>query len=168
MVGSKSGHTTYGTVAFSTKNYWYDLTNKVYIVDVDYATDGRSYRYVYGDYKDADGNQQNIIYPYVSAYETYLKENGVSSASATLISPEQLKTLGCDDTKWTCGPDLGKGALETPAPEWVYSTSYWTGSAYDANYVLNVRPNGNFIADFSYISSSFGVRPVITISTSEI
>ena len=48
-------------IEFSTTNYWHDGTN--YIVDANYASNGRSKPYVYGDYPDAEGNQQNNIYP---------------------------------------------------------------------------------------------------------
>ena len=109
---------------------------------------GTSYpAYVYNENAD-------VIYPYVSAYETYLKDNGVESARATLISYEQVNDL-----------KINKGN-----PSWLYSTSYWTGSADNVSDVWNVQSQG--YANPSYVDGSdsvlCGVRPVITISTSEI
>ena len=47
---------------------------------------------------------------------------------------------------------------------WIYSTSYWCGSAYNANSVWIVRSDGYFV-DGGYSSDvGFGVRPVIVIS----
>ena len=127
----------YGTVAFSTSDYW--------------SSSVSGYpEYVY--------NESSNLYQYVSAYETYLKENGVESASATLISYEQLDYLQCSGDDYSC----------SDAPEWVYSTTYWTGSAYDTDFVWDVSSRGGFnggdYVDYTYC----GVRPVITISTSDI
>ena len=140
--------TWYGTVVFSSTNYW--------------STSVSSYpACVY--------NENSNLYQYVSEYERILKEDlKVNSASATLISYEQLKSLGCDDTKHTCGPDTGEGALEKSAPEWVYSTSYWTGSAYNPSAVWFVLSRGTFIYGINDFGDYSGVRPVITISTREI
>ena len=135
--GSVNGTTTfYGTVAFSTSNYW---TSDSYPA------------WVY--------NENSSLYQYVSAYETYLKENGVGSASATLISYEQLDYLQCS----------GDDNLCSDAPTWVYSTSYWTGSAYSADLVWTVTSHGTFGGGgYDNFDNDCGVRPVITISTSEI
>ena len=121
----------YGTVAFSTTNYW--LSETKYPV------------YVYND-------QADVIYSYVNAYETYLKENGLNSASATLISYEQVNDLKTNQGN----------------PSWLYSTNYWTGYATYSNHVGFVCEGG--FSDFGGYTndSSHGVRPVITISTSDI
>ena len=135
--GYVDGDTTfYGTVAFSTSKYWSSIDS--------YPA------WVY--------NESSNLYQYVSAYETYLKENGVGSASSKLISYEQLDYLQCSGDDSSC----------SDAPEWVYSTTYWTGSAFGNNYVWIVDSDGNFdCADSGYVNGC-GVRPVITISTSEI
>jgi len=123
---------TAGTVAFSSTNYW---SNSV----------SGSASYVY--------NESSNLYQYVSAYETYLKENGVGSASATLISYEQVNDL-----------KTNKGN-----PSWLYSTSYWTGSACGRpGLVWVVSSTGSFIGVAYDGGNDYGVRPVITISTSEI
>ena len=141
----------YGTVKFSSRYYWeFDVVeNPIYVYN-----------------KNAD-----IIYPYVSEYERILREEiKVGSAKTSIISFEQLEELGCNSEKYTCGPDIdwGYGALENPAPEWVYSTSYWTGSIYDTDYVWKVASDGSFNNSIGDGLLLFGVRPVVTISTTEI
>lgn len=146
----------YGITAFSTTNYWYSIG---YIVDANYASEGRNYPFVYGDYKDTNGNYQNKIYPYIKSYEEYLIKEGVASASATLISYEQLIDLGCDEDGYSC---------YSSQYDWTHATSYWTGSAYDGSGVWDVYSDGGFQYhdyDLDYI---FGVRPVVNISVSEI
>ena len=98
-------------------------------------------------------NSNSNLYQYVENYESYLKSLGVSSVSASLMSHEQATALGCNNSCIT-------------APSWVYSTSYWLGSAYDIGDVWYVASDGMF--DGGYFSSDFGVRPVVTISTDEI
>ena len=127
--------------------------------------------WIYGDsihYGIVEFSNENS---YVIEYERILKEEmKVSSAKTEVISYEQLIELGCDALKWTCGPDRGYGALENPAPEWVYLTTYWTGSAYDIYNTWYVNSDGKFSANgYDYgIRVGIGVRPVVTISISEI
>ena len=114
-------------------------------------------------------DERSNLYQYINEYERILKdEMKVNSAKTSLISYEQLIDLGCDSEMWTCGPDWGYGALENPSPEWVYSTSYWTGSADDTDFVWDVYSDGGFDRNFYGADDGFGVRPVVTISTSEI
>ena len=138
--------TLYGTVAFSSEIYW-EIGGFVY-------------------------NENSNLYQYVNEYERILKEEmKVSSAKATVISCEQLEELGCDFEKRTCGPDLGYGALENPAPSWVYSTTYWTGTGFVSNVISGVNivlSNGSTSFSNEDNDSWEGVRPVITISTTEI
>ena len=146
----------YGVTDFSTTNYWYNYSDG-YIIDTNYLNEGRSYPFVYGDYKDTNGKQQNLLYPYLKAYEEYLISEGVNSAKATLISYEQANDL-----------KVNKGN-----PNWLYTTSYWTGSVYfrDGYYMWYVSGYGN-IYEVSYSSyghdASLGVRPVVNISVNEI
>ena len=118
-----------------------------------YTAGTSGYYYVY--------DENSLLYPYVEAYEEYLKSIGVSSASATLMSADQAETLGC-----STGPDV------CDSPSWVYLTSYWLGSREDYNRMFFVLSNNGYGQD-SYScdysdDSTFGARPVITISTSEL
>ena len=133
----------YGDVTFSSERYWL-------------LTEMELPAYVY--------NENSNLYQYVTEYERILKEEmKVSSAETTLISYEQLEELGCISYgSWTCGPDVGWGTLENPAPEWVYSTIYYTGTANGFG-VMSVKTDGNI----SY-GSGHSVRPVVTISSFEL
>ena len=141
--------TYYGTVEFSSELYW---QNYWLLSIFEYPA------YIYND--------NSTLYPYVTEYERILKDElKVKSAQATLISLEQLEELGCISYgRRTCGPDDVDGDLENPAPEWVYSTSYWTGSV-DSFGVWAVTSKGYF--DYNPWAE-VGVRPVVTISTAEI
>lgn len=148
-----------GTIAFSTRNYWYDYNNGVYIIDSKFANEGRTYPYVYGDYPDENAVQQNLIYPYVEAYEKYLKTMlKVNSASATLMSYEQAEDLGCNGTTYICND----------APSWLFPKGYWLGSVRSENEMWRIHSRVGFMYDYYGYTNRFGVRPVITISLDEI
>ena len=139
---SDSG-TFYGIVAFSNSMYWVDEN---YELLSQYGSSYPAFAY--------DNNSN--LYQYITTYETYLKENGVNSASATVISYQQVNDL-----------KTNKGN-----PSWLYSTSYWTGSVANPGYVWYIDSDGSFSSESygtcGYGIHSYGVRPVITISTSEI
>ena len=127
----------------------------------------------YGYWTDSKGNLLNkygtkypvnvfdsnsLLYEPIQNYKTYLKNTlEKTSIDARLITYEELNRLGCTKNVWTC----------KSAPSWVYSIRYWTASAYDYNRVWYVGSNGSFGSDpFGY--SGCGLRPVITISKSDI
>ena len=154
MLTEKNIHTTEyrqsdnaGYTAFSSTNYWSSETT--YPVDV------------YDERND-------IIKPIVDNYVSYLNGSLIEDATGSLLTYNQATALGCDSSKYTCGPDTDFGALENPAPTWVYSTPYWTGSAGGAGSVWGVRSGGGFRSGNCVRDNYGGVRPVITISTSEI
>ena len=126
----------------------------------------------YGYWTDSEGNllskygtrysvnvfdNNSLLYEPVQNYKTYLKNTlGKTSVDARLITYEELTGLGC----------IGNDICET-APSWVYSTGYWTASAYIETGVWYVNSHGNFSSTF-FGSEYFGLRPVITISKSDI
>lgn len=107
------------------------------------------------------------LYQPLKNYENHLKNTlGKSSATATLLTYEQAVSLGCVYDNY-CSSDNA----------WVHSTSYWTGSASTNNTVYAIQAYqslGFFGAansddvDFSNAANAAGLRPVITISKSEI
>ena len=98
-------------------------------------------------------NENSNLYQYVSEYEKILKEDfKVSSAKATLISYQQLVDL-----------ETNKGN-----PSWLYSTSYWSGSARNNEPDIYAIHANDRWSKTTYDDLGCGVRPVITISTSEI
>ena len=73
-----------------------------------------------------------------------------------LITINELEKLGCDLTTKAC----------TNAPGWVYSTSYWSSTAYqyDSKYIWSIGTNCTLRYYSNDFSNNYGVRPVITIS----
>ena len=109
------------------------------------------------NYSDYSGS---IVEGYVNNYKTILeKDYGVDVVEARLISYDELTSneIGCSAIYNACTGS---------AYPWIYSTSYWSGSAHDPSTVWFVFSNGDF--DYSFFNSAhgFGVRPVIIISKS--
>ena len=140
-----------GFVAFASSPYWVD--------------DSGNYLPEYSSGYAYDKNSTH--YTYVEAYVSRLKSNQITTAQGTLMNIEQAKKLGCSTTENTC----------TSAPSWVYSTSYALGNVLAGG--LNGYPgvevidsyDGAFNSDCwdgGCSRSTPGVRPVITISISEL
>ena len=138
---------TAGTTSFSTVNYWQSNYNN-YPIDGGYETD--IWRYIY--------DENSLIYNYVNNYKLTLEKNGIYINDARLIKDQELYPLGCDFYTAQCSGNY----------TWVYSTSYWTGTAYSyLNWTVN--SNGKYATATSIIvqydnSTTYGVRPVIIIS----
>ena len=101
-------------------------------------------------------DSNSTLYSYVENYKTYLSTLGVTPIEARLITYEELESLGCSGSDKSC----------SEAPEWVYATTYWSGSASYTNHVWRVNSNGAFGDINYYYDDGYGVRPVITISKS--
>lgn len=135
----------YGVIPFSSTNYWWH--NSGYKDEY-----GTSYpAYVYDD--------NASIKTYVDNYKDYLENLGIVVSTARLIKYEELIELGCDTPNWTC---------RTSNYNWMYSTSYWSGSAYGDTHIWYVRSDGYFDHTNYDFENVLGVRPVIVISSSEI
>ena len=102
------------------------------------------------------------LYEPLENYKTYLKNTlGKTSVDARLITYDELISLGCtgfESTDSSC----------KSAPSWVYSTGYWTASALSENFVWVVGLDGSFELNYFDFSGPYGLRPVITISKSDI
>ena len=145
MRGYVSGQTARnGTIAFSTTNYWYSNGLKS-----EYGTSYPAYVY--------DSN--STMYTHIENYKNIIEqEYGVDVVEARPIKYEELthERIGCSAADYTC----------TGAPEFIYSTSYWSGSAAYTYDVWRVDSDGSFV-DGSYdIGLNNGLRPVIVISKS--
>ena len=105
----------------------------------------------------------SIVEGYVNNYKnTIIEEFGLNIIDARLITIEELSSnkIGCVKDDGTC---------ETSDFEWIYSTSYWTGSVYSPTSLWTVYSDGDLFADSRYNHAySFGVRPVIVIKKSDI
>ena len=97
-------------------------------------------------------DSNSILYSYVENYKTYLSTLGVTPTEARLITKEELEGLGCSNK--SC----------KTAPSWVYTTSYWTGTAESSSYVWRVYNTGGFYFNYYYYEDLYGCRPVIVIS----
>ncbi len=102
-----------------------------------------------------DGN--DIIRPIINEYVKKLDYAGYKSVTGRLIKQEELISLGCSVLEATCNG----------APEWVKNTTFWSGSAGTSDRVWGVNPDGDF-GHNTHTDSNGGIRPVITINTSEI
>jgi hypothetical protein len=110
------------------------------------------------NYSDYNGS---IVELYVNNYKNLLESNfGVEIDEARLIYLEELTR-----TEIGCGADeYGEGTCNSAKFSWIYSTSYWTGSAISPEYIWHVLSNSEFgNSDYLY-DSCLGVRPVIIIS----
>ena len=134
------------TLAFSENNYWVDASNKLL------SKYGSSYP---ANVFDSNSN----LYKPLENYKTYLKNTlGKTSVDARLITYEELIGLGCNRNNYSCNS----------APSWVYSTDYLSASAVGGSSVWHVGSSGSFSINVFDSSSNYGLRPVITISKSDI
>jgi len=107
-------------------------------------------------------DSNSLLYAPTQNYKTYLKNTlGKASIDARLITYEEITGLGCDG-------DGSPGSSCNSALSWVYSVNYWTMSAHRKGGVIAVSSSGTFIGDAFYNSGLYGLRPVITISKSEL
>lgn len=102
----------------------------------------------------------SIVEDYVNNYKSLLEANfDVKVEEARLISYAELT----DSETFAC-KEMNKCSDKYP---WIYSTSYWSGSADNSHNIWYVKRNGFFFyCDWDY-DSFFGVRPVIVISKSQ-
>ena len=115
----------------------------------------------------------STIKEYVDEYAQKLEKLDANINTVRLITKEELETAGCDSEKYSCkaGYDYNNGKEDATfegAPEYLYSTSYWTSSPhaeYD-DFVWYVYSYGYFVdydVRYGYV---LGVRPVIELSKS--
>ena len=116
----------------------------------------------YGTTAFSDTNstyEGSIVEGYVNNYKTILEEDyGVDVVEARLISYDELT----DSETFACV----KYDYCSDKYPWIYSTSYWSGSAFSTYDVWLVGSYGGFGSGIYDYVSSFGVRPVIIISKS--
>ena len=150
--GYISGETSYGTVAFSGTNYWYDGNALKSKYGSSYDTSN-----IYDtDYSTASGTNYSVAY-YVENYKVTLENYGLTIQDARLLTYSEATTnVGCSRSNYNC-----------PTNGFITNTSFWLGSA-DGNYsVWGVLSVGVFSDDY-FSGGGFGVRPVIVISKSDI
>ena len=99
----------------------------------------------------------SIVEGYVNNYKILLESNfKVEIEQARLITYDELinpETFGCVDNS-VCNNTY----------TWLYSTSVWSGSAYDSSNIWNVNSIGQFNYNVYDKVLECGVRPVIVLS----
>lgn len=147
-----------GTLAFSEEGYWLGKVgeNKPYEGIVSYSGfNSESYEAPYPYVYDENSN----LYTYLNYYKEILENEGAAISEARLLTYNEIITLGCaGPDEYTC----------QSAPSWVYNTSYWLGASYDNANMMAVFSDSYFGYGSLQGTDSFGVRPVIVISTSDI
>ena len=126
-------------LAFSTSNYWYTGSS----LKPEYGTTYPAYVY--------DSNAKSYVT--IENYKLYLEGLGANIIEARLISLEELLMIGCSMKSYNC----------SDAPEWVYATRFWTGSASGSSNLWRVYNNGAISNNAYTYPSDYGIRPVITI-----
>lgn len=98
-------------------------------------------------------NNKSNLYQYVESYKTLLG-NTDKVSEVSLASYEDINALGSNKSNYT----------------WLYSTSFWLGSAYGASYnsVWTVKTVGDRYNNAYDYCIYCGVRPVITVDMSKI
>ena len=147
MKGWDRGRERKGTVAFSSSKYWSDTT-KYPSQTTEHSS---SYPWVYNT-----AETKCTISQYVESYKTLLG-NTDKVSEVSLASYEDISALRSNNSNYT----------------WLYSTSFWLGSANVASYfeVWYVATDNYSISsrsDSCSGSDAYGVRPVITIDMSKI
>ena len=146
---------------------WYTVTSfkaiAKYNLDVDTGNSATTYKgtgkqdsHVLGT-KEGVPTYGGISYSdtekHLTEYKNYLERLGVNITSISNINETQLKELGCS---------LGIPTSCTNAPNWLYSSTYWTTwSAGSDNNALHMFVESTGGIDFT--GASAGVRPVIEL-----
>ena len=112
-------------------------------------------------------DSNSLLYEYVQKYQTYFTSTlNKATAKMGLITYNELIGLGCEYTSYpgNCKTET----VTTNKREWIYNTAYWTASASDYHFVWYVFLDGDFAYYYFSGDVNIGVRPVITISKSDI
>ena len=124
-----------------------------------------------GDFEDSDGNlaapyvcidERCTIKQYVDNYDTELKKLNNLVLSTRLITYHELIGLGFTEVYQQLSDEVNR--------DWLWSTSYWTGSAKDKSNMYAVFTNKYLTTctpDYEH-GGRLGVRPVVTISKSAV
>ena len=164
-IPSNSGETVYyiGSVPFSGKKYWSNSPDYVYDSSLYDITPNINY-----ETHRANDNGYTIAY-YVERYVNKLKSLGApSSITGRLMYQQELEYLGCIAADNMCSHYYYDDETEATAPEWVYSSSYWTGSSIYNTFIYNVDSEGYFGMQAYNFSHQYGVRPVIEVNSSDL
>ena len=106
---------------------------------------------------DVYDERNDTIKPIVDEYVSYFELEGITGSLLTL---SQAINLGCKTV------DSSYGSCSS-APRWLQSTTYWLGSACTSTSLWDINPTNLNSGHYSW-DEYYGVRPVITIPTSNL
>ncbi len=96
---------------------------------------------------------------YLDFYKTYLtSKSKLDYLEVSLLTKEQASSLGCDINTSTC--------LNSPN-KFIYNTSYWLNKESD-NSFMTILANGSYQNTSSSNNTDYGIRPVVTISKTDL
>ena len=97
-------------------------------------------------------NSNSRLYNYVENYKLYLEGLGATINEARLLSRDEFLSVACSG-----GSSCSKG------PDWIFATSYWTGTATDSENVYVIVSDVSWGGRPYYRQYDFGTRPVIVV-----
>lgn len=136
--------------------YGNEATGKQNSAMIGWSLSGPPYKGVTAFSNNGSAYSGSLIESYLDNYSIYLNASGVNTVEVRLITLDELKILGCSEEKYNC----------SEAPNWLYSTSYWTGtelSTIGARWYVDQNSSINWGENNYDNNRHFGVRPVITI-----
>ena len=142
---------------FSENAYWVDGDLWSYKIKSEYGTNYDEIPFVY------DSNSS--IYQYIDNYKHILENTyNITITEARLLSVEEIVDLGCDMEKRIC---LTSEILNNNR-NWLFTSTYWLGNVSYPTEIAGIRASGEITTDDYYKDFRYGVRPIITISKSDI
>lgn len=104
-------------------------------------------------------NANSPIYSHLQNYKNILINKGANVSNIRLIEVNELVNLGCNISSSSC--------TSSQYP-WLYSTSYWTGSAASSSTVYHVMSNGNLNSNITFTDFNYGSDTLVTETYHEI
>ena len=159
---NEDGKLEYGTIAFSTTNYWWDNENNT-------VYSKYPWEFNPADNPDAEFgfinifDNNSILYPYLENYKTYLTMQGVNINEIRLVNYPDIENLFTKMNNPNSNVDYS----------WAFYTSYWIGSITSLYDIIESCPTAispyNELYPVLYDNNNeYGIRPVITLSKSEL
>lgn len=110
---------------------------------------------IFGETNEYEGSTAQ---EYINKYAESLRENNINYDEVSLLTLEELEKLECNIDEGSC----------IKAPEFIYSTSYWTKTPDNLQDVWTVKSDGTLKTEISTNNEYFGLRPTVKISGSEL
>ena len=109
-------------------------------------------------------DENSLIYQYINSYVNTLKGYNDLVLNGRLISYNELQNFGADIDNYS----LNKDENTDLGRDWLWSTSYWTGTALNHSNLVAVYTSGSVTISTTNYNGGLGVRPVVTISKSAV